>query len=126
MVHHSKRGISKGALLTTVQHECYEEKTGLASERRKVRLGLRRIGWAEGGAEGGAGGIGATVVAKGSRTRGAAAASPVGPLEHARLEIRVAAGVLHQMVAAHETLVAEWAAKFLFPGVGAVVTCKLV
>lgn len=46
---------------------------------------LRRVGWAEGGAESGAGGIRAAVVAEGARTCGAPAA--VGPLQHARLEI---------------------------------------
>lgn len=53
---------------------------------RKVRLGfsLRRVGWAEGGAEGGAGGIRAAVVAEGAGTCGAAA---VGSLQHAGLEI---------------------------------------
>lgn len=62
MVHHSKRRNSKGGgggLLTTVQHKCYDENTGLLGRRQKVRQGfsLRRVGWAEGGAEGGAGGV---------------------------------------------------------------------
>lgn len=67
MVHHIKRGNSKrerggegaGWLLTTVQHEYYDKNTGLPGQRQKVRQGfsLRRAGWAEGGAEGGAGGI---------------------------------------------------------------------
>lgn len=48
---------------------------------------LRRVGWAEGGAEGGAGGVRAAVVAEGAGTRGAAAAAAVGPLQHAGLEI---------------------------------------
>lgn len=85
MVHHSKRRISKGGLLTTVQHTCYEENTGLVARRRKVRPGfsLRRVG----GAEGGAGGIRAAVVAEGAGTHGVAAAAAVGPLQHAGLEI---------------------------------------
>lgn len=45
---------------------------------------LRRVGWAEGGTEGGAGGVRAAVVAEGAGTCGAAA---VGPLQHARLKI---------------------------------------
>lgn len=49
---------------------------------------LRRVGWAEGGAEGGAGGVRAAVVAEGAGTCGsAAAAAAVGPLQHAGLEI---------------------------------------
>lgn len=53
-----------------------------------MRLGfsLRRAGWAEGGAEGGAGGIRAAVVAQGAGACGATAAA-VGPLQHAGLEI---------------------------------------
>lgn len=41
---------------------------------------LRRVGWAEGGAEGGAGGVRAAVVAEGTGTRGVAAATAMGPL----------------------------------------------
>lgn len=82
MVHHSKRRNSKGRLLTTVQHKCYDENTSLAGPRRKVRLGfsLRRVGWAKGRAEGGAGGIWAAVVAEGAGTCGAATADAVRPL----------------------------------------------
>lgn len=83
-------------------------------------LGLRRVG----GAEGGAGGVRAAVLAEGARPRGAHPA--VGSLQHGRLEIRVAAGVLHQVVAAHEALVAQRAAKLLLAGVGAVVAGQLV
>lgn len=79
----------EGGLLTTVQHKCNDKNIGLAGQRQKVRLGfsLRRVGWAEGGAEGGAGGIRAAVVAEGAGTCGAAAAAAVGPLQHAGLEI---------------------------------------
>lgn len=45
---------------------------------------LRRVGWAEGGAEGGAGGVRAAVVAEGA---GARAAAAVRPFQHAGLEI---------------------------------------
>lgn len=90
MVHHSKRRNSKGrGLLTTVQHKCYDKNTGLPGKRQKVRLGfsLRRVGGTEGGAESGAGGVRAAVVAEGAGTCGAAAAAAVGPLQHAGLEI---------------------------------------
>lgn len=72
-------------MLTTVQHKCYDENTGLVGRRRKVRLGssLRRVGWAEGGT----GGVRAAVVAEGARARGSAVAAAVGPLQHAGLEI---------------------------------------
>lgn len=82
-------GIARGGSLTTVQHKCYDENTGLAGWRRKVRLGfnLRRVGWAEGGAEGGAGGIRAAVVTEGAGTCGSTAAAAVGPLQHAGLEV---------------------------------------
>ena len=89
---------------------------------------LRRVG----GAEGGAGGVGAAVVAEGAGARhapapaAAASASAVGLLQHARLELGVAARVLHQVVTAHEALVAQRAAKLLLPGVGAVVAGQLV
>lgn len=90
---------------------------------------LRRAGWAEGGAEGGAGGIRPAVVAEGTWTRdaaAAAAATAVGPLQHAWLEVRVAAGVLHQVVAAHEALVAKRALELLLARVGAVVAGQLI
>lgn len=88
---------------------------------------LRRAGWTEGGA----GGIRAAVVAEGAWTWDAAAAAAattaaVGPLQHARLEVRVAAGVLHQVVAAHEALVAQWALELLLARVGAVVASQLI
>lgn len=71
-----------------------KKNTGLPGQRQKVRQGLslRRVGWAEGGAEGGAGGVRAAVVAEGAGTCGGAASAPsassaVGPLQHAGLEI---------------------------------------
>lgn len=74
-----------------MQHKCYDKNTGLPGQRQKVRQGfsLRRVGWAEGGTEGGAGGVRAAVVAEGAGTCGAAAATAttVGPLQHAGLEI---------------------------------------
>lgn len=48
------------------------------------------------------------------------------PLEHGGLEVGVAAGVLHQVVAAHEALVAQRAAELLLACVRAVVACQLV
>lgn len=81
---------------------------------------LRRVGWAEGGAEGGTGGIRAAVVAEGGGT------CPTGPLQHARLEVGVAPGVLHQVVTAHEALVTERAAELLLPRVGTVVAGQLI
>lgn len=88
---------------------------------------LRRAGWTEGGA----GGIRAAVVAEGTWTWDAAAAAAaataaVGPLQHAGLEVRVAAGVLHQVVAAHEALVAQRALELLLARVGAVVAGQLI
>ena len=46
--------------------------------------------------------------------------------QHRRLEVGVAAGMLDQMVAAHEALIAQWAQEALFSGVGASVTRQLV
>lgn len=46
--------------------------------------------------------------------------------EHGGVEVGVAARVLHQVVAAHEPLVAERAAELLLAGVGAVVPGELV
>lgn len=112
-------------------------------------LVLRRVGWAEGGAEGGAGGVRAAVVAEGAGTGARASdhdpasaahaaarveTSPAGgagpgsvvALEHGGLEVRVAAGVLHQVVAAHEALVAQRAAELLLARVRAVVASQLV
>lgn len=75
MVHHSKRRNSKrGRLLTTVQQKCYNEKPrSLEAEKVRPGFSLRRIGWAEGGAEGRAGGVRAAVVAERTWTCGAAA-----------------------------------------------------
>lgn len=116
-----------GRLLTTVQHKYDDKNMGLPDQRQKVRqdFSLRRAGWTEGGA----GGIRAAVVAEGTGTRdaaAAAAATAVGPLQHARLEVRVAAGVLHQVVAAHEALVAQRALELLLARVGAVVASQLI
>lgn len=127
MVNHSKRRNSRSegvGVLTTVQHKYYDKNTGLPCERLKVRRGfsLRRVGWAEGGA----GGVRAAVVAEGAGTRDAAAATAVGPLQHPGLEFGVAAGVLHQMVTAHEALVTKRALKLLLPRVGAVVAGQLI
>lgn len=136
MVHHIKhrngknerragRGEGGGRLLTTVQHKY--TNMGLPGQRQKVRqdFSLRRAGWTEGGA----GGIRAAVVAEGAWTwnvAAAAATAAVGPLQHARLEVRVAAGVLHQVVAAHEALVAQRALELLLARVGAVVASQLI
>lgn len=46
--------------------------------------------------------------------------------QHVGLEVGVAAGVLDQVVASHETLVAQWAEEALFPGVCAGVAGQLV
>lgn len=70
---------------------------------------LRRVGWAEGGAKGGAWGVGSTVITEGAGTRAArdgGIATAVLPLQHGRLEVGVAACVFHQVVAPHESLVA--------------------
>lgn len=135
MVHHIKHGNGKrelgaggvGRLLTTVQHKY--TNMGLPGQRQKVRqdFSLRRAGWTEGGA----GGIRAAVVAEGTWTWDAAAAAAaataaMGPLQHARLEVRVAAGVFHQVVAAHEALVAQRALELLLARVGAVVASQLI
>lgn len=84
---------------------------------------LRRVGWTEGGADGGTGCIRTTVVAERAGANGGAT---VGLLQHARLKIGMAPGVLHQVVAAHEALVAKWAAKFLLSSVGPVVAGQLI
>ena len=46
--------------------------------------------------------------------------------QHGGLEVRVAAGVLDQVVAAHEALIAEGAQEALLPSVGAGVAGELV
>lgn len=134
MVHHIKHGNGKrerrigGSVADNCQHKYYDINMGLPGQRQKVRqdFSLRRAGWTEGGA----GGIRAAVVAEGTWTWDAAAAAAataaVGPLQHARLEVRVAAGVLHQVVATHEALVAQRAFKLLLARVGAIVASQLI
>lgn len=97
---------------------------------QKVQVGLRRVGWAECGTECGAGGIRAAVVAQRSGPCAARyvqrAAASLLPLQHGWLEVGVAASMLHQVVAPHEALVAQWAAELLFSCMCAVVACQLI
>lgn len=92
-----------------------------------MQEGLRRVGWAECGAERGTGGIRAAVVAQRSGSHaarnGQRAAASLLPLQHGRLEVGVAASVLHQVVAPHEALVTQRAAELLFSRMGTVVAC---
>lgn len=74
-----------------------------------------------GRADGGAAGIGAAVVAEGAGPR-----APAAPLQHAWVEVGMAACVLGQVVAAHEALLADGAAELLLARVCAVVPCQLV
>lgn len=64
-----------------------------------MQAGLRRVGWAECGAECGAGGIRAAVVAQRSGPCAAhcvqRAVASLLPLQHGWLEVGVAASVLH-------------------------------
>lgn len=46
--------------------------------------------------------------------------------QHGRLEVRMAASVLDQVVAAHEALVAKWAHEAFFSCVGAGVASELI
>lgn len=46
--------------------------------------------------------------------------------QHGRLEVRVATGMLDQVVAAHEALIAQWAEEALFPRMGAGVAGELI
>lgn len=46
--------------------------------------------------------------------------------QHGRLEVRMAAGVLNQVVAAHEALIAQWAQEAFLPCVGASVAGQLI
>lgn len=78
--------------------------------------------WGAGGADGGAGGVRAAVVT--DRACPGAAAAP--PLQHAGVEVGVAPGVLGQVVAAHEALLAQRAAELLLSGVSAVVPGQLI
>lgn len=59
-------------------------------------------------------------------SQGAAGAGLLGSLDHAGVELGVAAGVLRQVVAPHEPLLAEGAAELLLAGVGSVVPGELV
>lgn len=93
-------------------------------EAESASVSLRRAGGAVGGAQGGAhGGAGCV--------RAAVVADRAGPgavvaFEHGGVKVGVAPRVLHQVVAAHEPLVAEWAAELLLPGVGAVVPGQFI
>lgn len=49
-----------------------------------------------------------------------------GSLDHAGVELGVAPGVLGEVVAPHEALLAERAAELLLPGVGPVVAGQLI
>lgn len=87
-------------------------------------MSLRRAGGAEGvavgGAQGGAGGVGAAVVADG------AGPGAVVAFEHGGVEVGVAPRVLHQVIAAHEPLLTERAAELLLPRVGAIVPRQFI
>lgn len=74
-----------------------------------------------GRADGGAAGVRTAVVAEGAGPR-----APAAPLQHARVEVGVAARVLRQVVAAHEALLADGAAELLLAGVCAVVPRQLI
>lgn len=47
-------------------------------------------------------------------------------LDHARVELCMSSGVLHQVVAPHKPLLTEWTCESLLAGVGSVVPGKLV
>lgn len=118
------------SLLLTEKNVLKKQHLAAGGRGRKVQAGLRRVGWAECGAECGAGGIRAAVVAQRSGPCAAryvqSATASLLPLQHGRLKVGVAASVLHQVVAAHEALVAQWAAELLFSCVCAVVACQLI
>lgn len=59
-------------------------------------------------------------------SQGAAGAALFGSLDHAGVKLGVAAGVLRQVVAPHEPLLAEGAPKLFLAGVGSVVPGELV
>lgn len=59
-------------------------------------------------------------------SRGAAGAGLFGSLDHAGVEFGVAAGVLGQMVAPHESLLAQGAPELFLTSVGSVVPRELV
>lgn len=46
--------------------------------------------------------------------------------QHGGLEVRMTAGMLNQVVAAHETLIAQWAQEAFLPCVGAGVAGQLI
>lgn len=50
----------------------------------------------------------------------------LGAAQHRGLEVRVASGVLDQVVATHEALIAQWAQEAFFTGVGAGVAGELI
>lgn len=59
-------------------------------------------------------------------SQGAAGAGLFRPLDHAGVEFGVAAGMLGEVVAPHEPLLAEGAPELLLTSVGSVVPCELV
>lgn len=97
-----------------------EAESASVSLRRAGRTEGVAVGGAKGGAQGGTGCVRAAVVAD------RAGPGAVVAFEHGRVEVRVAAGVLHQVVTAHEPLVTEWAAKLFLPSVGAVVSGQFI
>lgn len=97
-----------------------EAESASVSLRRAGRAEGVAVGGAEGGTQGGAGCVRAAVVAD------RAGSGAVVAFEHGGVEVRVAARVLHQVVTAHESLVAERAAELLLPGVGAVVPSQFI
>lgn len=136
-VHHSKRRGLAWALITPV---IFLGKEKQWIEKKKISLGtqalwaesaarLRRVGWAEGGAKGGAWGIRSTVIAEGAGTcvaRNGGVATTMLPFQHGRLEVGVTACMFHQVVTPHESLVAEGAAELLLACMGAIVPCQLI
>lgn len=60
------------------------------------------------------------------RGRAGSRGRPLASSQHGGLEVRVTAGVLDQVVAAHEALVTKRTPKLLLPRVGAVMTGQLV
>lgn len=106
-------------LLKFAQLSYYRGGRGAVRARAGGRAG-GRSGRA-GRADGGAAGIRAAVVAERAGPR-----APAAPLQHARVEVGVAAGVLRQVVAPHEALLADGAAELLLARVRAVVPRQLV
>lgn len=137
-VHHSKRRGLAWALVTPAiflgkRKRWIEKKVKISLETQALwaesAARLRRVGWAEGRAKGGARGVGSTVIAEGARTHAArdcGVSSTVLPLQHCWLEVGVTACMFHQVVAPHESLVAQGAAKLLLTRMGAIVPCQLI